>query len=255
MRWSRSTRNGGWAGQRRDAGPKESWGKVAQACPGIGLLFGGGQAVVADAADFGAGDGNLHFKVAGDLFLQLLVETGFEFTDLAAAKTRDMDMIAGAMGFVVVAIAPQVQKVEFIDEAFFLEQVDSAVDGDEMNVGIDFLGAGEDLVDIEVLLGVVHDFENHAALARQANSLLAQCLLEVAGGFRGVDALTGRDAMRRGGRHERVPKPILSRKTMASGWRATSSLAGGETGQIGQVQGSCKAPRVLPASCADLPPR
>ena len=184
----------------------ECWGKRAQGRPGIGLFLGGGQAVVADAADFGAGDGDLHFKVAGDLFLQLFVETGFEFSDLSAAKTSDVDMVTGAMGFVVVAITPQVEKVEFIDETLFLEQVDSAVDGDEVDVGIDFLCAGEDLVDIEVLLGVVHDFENDTALAGQANSLLAQCLLEVAGGFRGVDALTGRDAMGRGGRHERVPK-------------------------------------------------
>src|SRR5258708_22774 len=40
------------------------------------LFFGGGEAVVADAADFGAGDGYLHVEVAGDLFLELLVEAG-----------------------------------------------------------------------------------------------------------------------------------------------------------------------------------
>jgi len=46
-----------------------------------------------------------------------------------------------------------------------------------------------------VLLGVVHDLENEAALARQTNALLAKGFLKGTGGLGGVEALTGRDAM------------------------------------------------------------
>ncbi len=168
------------------------------------LLFRGGEAGVADAADFGAGDGDLHFEVAGNLFLELLVEAGFEFADFAAAETGDMNVVAGAVGFVVVAVAAEVEKVEFVDEAFFFEEINGAVNGDEMDGGIDILSAGEDLIHVEMLLGSVHNFEDDAALAGEANSLFTQGLLEMAGGIGGVDAFAGRDAMGGGSGHERV---------------------------------------------------
>jgi hypothetical protein len=38
-------------------------------------------------------------------------------------------------GFVVVAVAAEMEKIEFVDEAFFFEQIDSAVDGDEVDGG------------------------------------------------------------------------------------------------------------------------
>ena len=160
-----------------------------------GGFFFVGEAVVADAAYFGAGDGYLHVEVAGDLFLELFVEAGFEFADFAAAETGYVDVVARAVGFVVVAVAAEVEEVEFVDETFFFEEVDGAIDGDEMDGGVHFLGALEDLIDVEVLLGGVHDFEDDAALAGEANSLFAQGFLEVAGGFGGVDAFAGRDAM------------------------------------------------------------
>ena len=165
-----------------------------------GLLTGGiffaGQAVVADAADFGAGDGDLHFEVVGNLFFQLFVQAGFEFADLAAAEAGDVDVVARTVGFIVVAVAAEVEEIEFVDEAFFFEEVDGAVDGDEVHGGVHFLGALEDLVDVEVLLGGVHDLEDDAALASEANSLFAESFLEMAGGFGRVDALAGGDAMR-----------------------------------------------------------
>jgi len=165
---------------------------------------------MADAADFGAGDGDLHLEVAGNLFLELLVEARLEFADLAAAEAGDMDVVAGAVGLVVVAVAAEMEKIELVNETLFLEQVDGAVDGDEMDGGIDFLGALEDLIDVEVLLGVVHDFENDAALAGEADAPFAQGLLEMARGLGGVDAFAGRDAMGGGGSHIAVLKGSLT---------------------------------------------
>jgi hypothetical protein len=160
-----------------------------------GGFFSEGYAGVADAAYFGAGDGYLHIEIAGDLLFELFVQAGFEFADLAAAETGDVDVVAGAVGFVVVTVAAEVEEVELVDEAFFFQEIDSAVDGDEMDGGVHLLGPFEDLVDVEVLLGDVHDFQNDAALAGEADSLFAKSFLEVAGGFGGVDAFAGRDAM------------------------------------------------------------
>jgi hypothetical protein len=161
----------------------------------VGGLFLGGQAIVTDAADFGAGDGDLHGEVAGDLFLELFVEAGFEFADFATTEARDVDMIAGAVRFVVVTVAAEMEQVELVDEAVLFEEIDGAVDGDEMDFIVEFLGAFEDLVHVEMLFGGVHDLEDGAALTGQANAFVTEGLLEMAGGLGGVDAFTGRDAM------------------------------------------------------------
>jgi hypothetical protein len=170
--------------------------------------FFGGKAVVADATNFGAGDGNLNVAVLGDLLLELLVETGFEFTDLAAAETGYMDVVAWAVRLVVVAVAAEMEKVEFVDETFFLEQVDGAVDGDEVDFRADFLGAIENLVDVEVLFGGVHDLKNDAALAGETDTALAQGILEMAGRFGGVDAFATRDAMGWSSGHEAILREV-----------------------------------------------
>jgi len=180
----------------------------------LGGIFGiGGEAVVADTPDFGAGDSDLDVAVAGDLIFELLVEAGFEFANLAAAEAGHMDVVARAMSFVVVAIAAEMEKIEFVDEAFFLEQVDGAINGDEMDVGIDLLGALEDLIDVEMLLGAVHDLEDDAALASEANTALAQSLLEMVRSIGGIDTLSGRDATSGSGGHEEiVPQRSWGRK-------------------------------------------
>jgi hypothetical protein len=165
------------------------------------LFLFGGQAVVADAADFGAGDGNLNVAVSGDLLFELLVEARFEFADLAATETGDMDMVAWAVGFVVMAIAAEMEEVEFVDEALALEEIDGTVDGDKVDVGVDFLCATEDLVDVEVLLGGVHDLQNHATLAGETDAAFAKSVLQVARRRGSVDAFAGGNAMRGGRRH------------------------------------------------------
>ena len=186
------------------------------------LLLFGGQAGVANAADFGTGYGDLEVAVAGDLLLQLLVETGFEFTNLAAAETSNVDVIARAVGFVVVAIAAEMKKVEFVNKALALEQINGAVDGDEVDVGIDFLRTVENLVDIEVLLGGVHDPETDAALASEAYATVTKGVLEMTLRGSGVDAFAGGDAVCGGRRHGASPR--LSGHELGY----TNSVAGGE---------------------------
>jgi hypothetical protein len=82
---------------------------------------------------------------------------------------------------------------------------------------IDSLGALEDLIDVEMLLGGIHDLKDNAALAGEADAALAESVLEVPGGFGGVDAFTGRDAARWRCGHE---------ESLAGGWGI--GKAGGE---------------------------
>ena len=130
------------------------------------------------------------------MLLELLVETGLEFADFATAEAGDMDVVAGTVGFVIVTIAAEMEKIELVDETFLFEEVDGAVDGDEMNFGTDFLGALEDLVDVEVGFGGVHNLQDDAALAGKADAALAKGFLEMARGFGGVDAFAAGNAMR-----------------------------------------------------------
>jgi hypothetical protein len=160
-----------------------------------GRFFFRGEAIIADAANFGAGNGDVDVTIAGNLLLELLVEMGFEFADLAATQTGDMDVVPRAMSFVIVPIAAEMEEIELVDETFFFEEVDGAVDGDEMDLGTDFLGALEDLIDIKVLLGGIHDLEDDAALAGETNAPLTKGVLEMARGVGGVDAFAGRDAV------------------------------------------------------------
>src|SRR5277367_4195067 len=86
-------------------------------------------AVGAEAAYFCAGYGDFDAAVAGDLGFQLLVEFAFELADFAAADAGDMDMVARAVAFVEVAIAAEMQEIEFVDEALTLEKIQRAIDG------------------------------------------------------------------------------------------------------------------------------
>ena len=156
-----------------------------------GVGFEAGSAV---AADFGARDGDFHVEVAGDLFLELLVEAAFEFADFAAAQAGNVDVVAWAVALVIVAVAAEMEQVEFVDQALLLKEVDGAIDGDEVDAGVDLLRASEDLVNVEVLFGVVHDLEDDTALLGHAQATLGEDLLELAGGFGGVEAFPGGDA-------------------------------------------------------------
>jgi hypothetical protein len=143
----------------------------------------------------------LDVAVYGDLLFELLVKAGFEFAHFAATETGDMDMVAGAVSFVIVAVATEVEEIEFVDEAFLFEQVDGAVDSDEVDFRINLLSAFEDLIDVEMLLGGIHDLEDDAALACKTNAALTESILEMARGGSGVDAFASGNATRWSGGH------------------------------------------------------
>jgi hypothetical protein len=129
------------------------------------------------------------------LTFQLLEEAGFKFADFAAAQAGDVDVIARAVGFVIVLIAAEMQQIEFVDQAMALQEIERAIDGDAMDMGIDALGALKDFVGGEMALGAVHHLEKDAALAREADAFFDQRFFQAAGTRIDVNAFSGTDAM------------------------------------------------------------
>jgi len=88
-----------------------------------------------------------------------------------------MDVIAGAVAFVEVLVAAQVEQVELVDQAIAFEQIDGTVDSHTMNARIEFLRAIENGASVEMAFRVVHYLEENFSLARQAYAALGQGLL------------------------------------------------------------------------------
>src|SRR5580658_9955979 len=90
------------------------------------------------------------------------------------------------------------------------QEIQRAIDGHAGYARIKFLGALEDFVGVEVAAGGVHDLEEDAALASQANAAGSQLAFEMAGELV-IDAFAGGDAMCRCGGHgceEIIPKGV-----------------------------------------------
>src|SRR5581483_3554083 len=99
---------------------------------------------------FRPGNRNFHSEVAFDLRLELLIKPAFEFPDLATLQASNVNVVARTVSFVIVAVAAQVQKVQLVDQAMLLQQVNGAIDGHQMDVRIDDFGPLEDLIDVQV---------------------------------------------------------------------------------------------------------
>ena len=108
-------RSGTWYEARRESQEIDMHQKPATTKSGVAGSHGGllrGEAVRADAADFGAGNSDLDVAISGDLFLQLLVEAGFEFANLPAAQAGNVNVIARAVSFIVMPIPAKVEKIK-----------------------------------------------------------------------------------------------------------------------------------------------
>ena len=153
-------------------------------------------AVFAQAADFGAGDGDFDVEITDNLRFQILVKLRFEFADPAAADARDVNVIARAVAFVIVAMAAEMKQVKLVDEAVIFQQVHRAIDRDARDIGIDFLRALEDFFGVHVARGAFENLDQHHALARQTNAARFDFALKMAGRFVFVDAFAGGRTMR-----------------------------------------------------------
>jgi len=120
-------------------------------------------------------------------------------------------MVARAVAFVEMLVAAEVQEIEFVNQTIALEQIESTVNRDTMNAGIDFLRAFEDGARVQVAFRLVHDLEQDFSLAREAHAAFFESGLQAAGALVRVDAFTGGDSMGGCGGHVACGRGYLSR--------------------------------------------
>jgi len=127
-------------------------------------------AIRAEAAYFGSRYGDFDSAIAGNLAFQFLVEFTFELANLSASHAGYVDMVARAVALVEMPVAAKVKKIELVNQALALQQIDRAIHGDASDRGINFLGAFEDFARVQVAAGCLHHLQQDAALAREANA-------------------------------------------------------------------------------------
>jgi hypothetical protein len=140
-------------------------------------------ALGAIATDFEAADHNVKLAIALDLTFQAVEQIAFELRDFAATQASHVNMVALGAALIIVLFALHVHEIEFIDEAVTLEQAECSIDGDAIDMGIDFTGAAEQLTGIEMLLGGLHYAQDGAALAGHAQATGHKFTLQAAGDF------------------------------------------------------------------------
>lgn len=155
-------------------------------------------AIFAEAADFGARDADFDVEIVGDLRFQILVKLRFKLADFSAANAGDVNVIARAVAFVVMAMTAQMQKIEFINEAMILEQVHRAIDRHARDIRIDLLRALENFLGVHVARRTFEHFDEHHSLTREANAARLDLASEMAGRLVFVNAFAGRRTMREG---------------------------------------------------------
>ncbi len=107
-------------------------------------------------------------------------------------------MIARAVAFVIVAMAAKVQKIEFVNQAMAFEQIHRAINRDARDIGIDFLRALEDFFGVHVARRAFEHFDEHHALASEADAARLDLSSEMAGRLVLVNALANRRTVRKG---------------------------------------------------------
>lgn len=142
---------------------------------GFGHLLGAEHlAVGAITADFGAGDHDLKAEGGFDLAAEALQHIAEKLFHLAATEADDMGVLLLRPGLVVVLIAAIVHEVQLIHQAAFFQQFQGAVHGDAVQFRVPLLRHAIEAFGIEVLAGLVDQFEQQLALAGEADATLLE---------------------------------------------------------------------------------
>jgi hypothetical protein len=137
-------------------------------------------ALGAIAAHFEAADDDVEAAVALNLTFQTIKQVAFKFCDLATAEASHVNVVALRAAFIEMLFAFHVHEIKFVNQAVTLEQIESAIDGNPIDLRIDFAGPAENLASVEMLFGGFDDAENGAALAGHAQAAGHQFRLESA---------------------------------------------------------------------------
>ena len=115
----------------------------------LGLLRAGG----AISADLQSRHHNPEAAVFLHLALQFFENIADEFHDFAAPQARHVDMVAVQFALVIVSLAVDMHKVEFVDQSVPLEQLQGSIDRAAIDAGIQLLRLAQELGRIEVFGG------------------------------------------------------------------------------------------------------
>jgi hypothetical protein len=138
-----------------------------------------------------------------------------------------MNVVARSVRFVVVAVAAKMEQIQLVDEPLFFQQIDGAIDGDQVYAGINSLCSLKNLINVQMLLGGIHHLQDDAALAGHSNAARGYRLLKFSSGLSGIEALTGRNPVRWSGGHEINPQQtsLTVCSVVGEAWRVLSSAS------------------------------
>ena len=126
------------------------------------------------AAHFGARQQHLKSEVALDLLAQPLQRLAEKLFHFAAAQADDVRVLLLQARFVVMLVAAIVHQVELIHQPAGLQHFQGAVDRDPVELRVLLLGHLEQALGIQMLAGLIDQFEQNLPLAGQADAPLLQ---------------------------------------------------------------------------------
>jgi hypothetical protein len=126
------------------------------------------------AANFKSGEEYPEAAILFDLLLEPLKLVADEFRDLAATKTRHVDVIALQLALVIMALAIDVHQIEFVDQPLPLQQAKRSINRAAVDTRIKFLRLAKNLAGVKMFAGGFHHAENGAALLGHADTALGK---------------------------------------------------------------------------------
>src|SRR5687767_10983047 len=109
-----------------------------------------------------------------DLLPQFLEGLTEKFFHLTAAKAYDVRVLSLHPRFVEMLVSFHVHQVKLIDQTPGFQHLESPVDGDAVQLGIDGLGAMKKLLSIQVFTGFIDQVQEDLPLASQPDAFLLE---------------------------------------------------------------------------------
>jgi len=126
------------------------------------------------AAHFRPRQQNLKSEVALDLLAQPLQRLTEEFFHLAAAQADHVRMLLLQPCLVVMLVADVVHQVQLVHQAARLQHLQRAIHRDPVQLRVFFFRQLEQALGIQMLAGLIDQFEQYLALAGEAHAPLLQ---------------------------------------------------------------------------------
>src|SRR6201995_2191520 len=95
-----------------------------------------------------------------------------KFNHLSTAQAGHVQMVASGTALIEMALPLDMHQVQLVNQTLPFQQSQCAIHGDPVNFGINLARLAQDLAGIEMLFCSLHNAEDGAALAGEANAAL-----------------------------------------------------------------------------------